>query len=72
MSIMDKAYYDKNIKEILQDVNTYSEIQNNQIKSTMRKIRKLLIKQHASSLTDKAIDYLENVEIKVSNLYGLP
>jgi hypothetical protein len=69
--IMDRAYYGNKIKEMLQDENTYSEIEQNKIKSTMSKIKKL-IKQHDQSLTDKERDYLTNFKIKVSDLYGLP
>ena len=43
------------IKQVFQDENTYSEIEQNQIKSTMSKIQKL-IKQHDQSLTDKEKD----------------
>ena len=62
---------DTKLKEMLQDENTYSEVEQNEIKSTMSKIKKL-IKEHDQSLTHKENNYLTNFEIKVSNLYGLP
>ena len=69
--IMDKTYYASKIKSLLNDQNTYKFIKDDQISSTINKIKKFT-KKYSETLTQKEIDFINNFEIKGSNIYGLP
>ncbi|CAC5399268.1 unnamed protein product [Mytilus coruscus] len=69
--IMDKDHFKEIILNQLEDGVFYQKLNGNRDKSTVSKIRKL-IKEYSNSLTNKEIDYLENLYVKTSNCYGLP
>ena len=57
--------------EILNDKNTYKELDKNIDSSIMNKIKKLT-KEHETELTKKEIKYLTDFKYQSSQLYGLP
>lgn len=69
--IMDKDYYKNKVMEQLNDEEYYLKQTNSNDKLTIRKL-KLLVEEHAKSLTDKEIAYLCDFTPKESNFYGLP
>ena len=69
--VMDKTYYKEKVLELLDNRENYIELERNEDNATMRKIKHLM-KEHASELTKKEIDYVQNFTTKTSNFYGLP
>ena len=71
-SIYKKEYYKNKIELMLQEENTYKEINNpNKNKETLNKIKKLT-REYANDLTKKEIDYIINFDHRPSNIYGPP
>ncbi len=71
LCITNKEFYEQNMLEMLKDGYKYEETQHNMDSKIMCKI-KHLIKLHIQNLTKHENEYLTEVEVKTSNLYGLP
>ncbi len=69
--IMNKPYYQGKILEMLQDTETYSELDENMDRQVINKIKKLT-EEYDNCLTDKEKDYLTKFDYKTSQFYGLP
>ena len=69
--IMDKTYYYEKMMELLNDRETYQEINSNLDKQTHSKI-KTLTKRYKHVLTEKECKYLTDFDYQDNNLYGLP
>ncbi len=69
--IMNSQYYEDKINEMLQDVETYTPIDQNIDRKVINKIRSLTEK-YENSLTDKEVDFLTKFDYKTSKIYGLP
>ena len=69
--IMDKTYYYEKRMELLNDRETYQEINSNLDKKTHSKI-KTLTKRYKHVLTEKECKYLTDFDYQDNNLYGLP
>ena len=69
--ILDNQFYKEKMMEILNDKNTYKELDKNIDSSIMNKIKKLT-KEHETELTKKEIKYLTDFKYQSSQLYGLP
>jgi hypothetical protein len=69
--VMDSNYYRTKIMQILTNADFYAEINENQDKKVLQKIKKLLNK-YPSSLTDKEEDFVTNFDLRESCFYGLP
>lgn len=69
--IMDSDFYKSKILDMLNNDEFYSEINENQDKKTLQKIRKLTQK-YPSALTKKEEDFITNFDSKESSFYGLP
>ena len=68
---MDSEFYHKKMFELVNDKNTYQELNGKVDKKTNKKITNLTEKYH-EQLTQKEIDYLTKFKYKTSQLYGLP
>ena len=69
--IMDKTYYYEKMMELLNDRETYQEINSNLDKQTHSKI-KTLTKRYKHVLTEKECKYLTDFDYQDNKLYGLP
>ena len=69
--IMDKIYYYEKMMKLLNDRETYQEINSNLDNQTHSKI-KTLTKRYEHVLTEKECKYLTDFDSQDSNLYGLP
>ena len=69
--IMDKTYYYEKVMELLNDRETYQEINSNLDKQTHSKI-KTLTKRYKHVLKEKECKYLTDFDYQDNNLYGLP
>ncbi|VDI81669.1 Hypothetical predicted protein [Mytilus galloprovincialis] len=69
--IMDKTFYREKVLEQLNDNDYYTKRRKNNDKSTIRKIKKLVV-EYSESLTDNKIAYLCDFTPKEANFYGLP
>ena len=69
--IMDTDYYVEKAETILQDSESYEQIENNEDKDVMKKIKKLT-SDFSKELTDHETSFLTKFEVKDSNFYGLP
>ena len=69
--IMDKTYYYEKMMELLNDRETYQEINSNLDKQTHSKI-KTLTERYKHVLTEKECKYLTDFDYQDNNLYGLP
>ena len=75
--IMDSYFYKEHIINMLSNTVYYKEIEDNDDKKTMQKIKKKYVKTTQNNiqfnrLTDKEEDYLTKFEFRESNFYGLP
>ena len=69
--VMDSEFYHKKLFELVNDRNTYQELNGNIDKKINKKITSLTEK-YQEQLTQKEIDYLTKFKYKTSQLYELP
>lgn len=69
--ILNKAFYQEKITEMLQDTDTYTKLNKNPDRKTLNCIDNL-VKNCDNSMTKKEKEYLTKFEHKTSNFYGLP
>ena len=68
--VMDARFYCSKMQQILEDTDTYKELDTNIDKQILKKIENLT-KTHEEELTEEEINYLTNFSNKTSQLYGL-
>ena len=68
---MGKEFYERKVLEILNDANTYQEIDESQDRKIINKIKQL-IEKDGKDLTTSEKQYLFNFDFKTSQFYGLP
>ena len=69
--IIDEPFYNDKISEMLNDRETYKELDKNIDAGILRKICKLTLK-YKEQLTSKEIQYLTKFDHQMSQFYGLP
>lgn len=69
--IMNKAYYEVKILDMLNDPEYYKQVEENQEKKTLSKIKQF-VNENLSNITTKERDYLINFDARESQFYGLP
>ena len=68
---MDQCHYKDMVENTLNDKNFYETLDSDPSKAEKLKYTKFL-KKHKNCLTKKELEYLEKLEVKSSNFYGLP
>lgn len=69
--VMNKAYYEVKILDMLNDPEYYKHVEENQEKKTLSKIKQF-VNENLSNITTKERDYLINFDARESQFYGLP